>query len=111
MPRMPHPVVTREQWLAERTALLAKEKAFSRQRDELSAARRALPWVRVDAPYVFHGPDGSETLAQLFAGRSQLVVYHFMFDPAWDEGCPQCSHFADSFDRPIVHMNQRDVTM
>src|SRR5262249_44317699 len=104
-------VVTREQWLAERTAFLAEEKAFTRRRDELSAARRALPWVRVDAPYVFGGPDGPETLEQLFEGRGQLVVYHFMFGPAWDEGCPQCSPFAVSFDRPIAHLKQRDVTM
>jgi predicted dithiol-disulfide oxidoreductase (DUF899 family) len=106
-----HRVVTREQWLAERTVLLAKEKAFTAKRDELSAARRALPWVKVDRPYVLDGAAGRQTLADLFSGRSQLVVYHFMFDPDWEAGCPQCSHFADSFDRAIVHMNHRDVTM
>jgi len=106
-----HRVVTREQWLGERAVLLAKEKAFTRTRDALSAERRALPWVKVETSYVFDGPQGRETLAQLFEQRSQLVVYHFMFDAAWDAGCPQCSHFADSFDGAIVHLNHRDVTM
>jgi predicted dithiol-disulfide oxidoreductase (DUF899 family) len=106
-----HRTVAPDQWLAERTALLVREKALTRLRDELAAARRALPWVEVGPAYVFDGADGAETLPELFAGRSQLVVYHFMFDPQWDAGCPQCSHFADSFAGAIVHLSQRDVTM
>jgi predicted dithiol-disulfide oxidoreductase (DUF899 family) len=106
-----HQIVSRDQWLAARTAFLAKEKEFTRLRDELSRERRELPWVKVEKPYVFDGPDGRETLAQLFDGRSQLLMYHFMFDPAWPAGCPHCSHWADSFNGAIVHLNQRDVTM
>jgi len=104
-------IVSRADWIAARKALLAKEKAHTRERDKLSAARRALPWEAVTKEYVFEGPDGRQTLPELFAGRSQLVVYHFMFHPDWDAGCPHCSRWADSFDRPIVHLNQRDVTM
>lgn len=88
-----------------------KEKEFTRLRDELSRHRRQLPWERVDKEYVFEGPRGRETLAQLFEQWSQLIVYHFMFAPEWDAGCPHCSHWADSFDECIVHLNQRDVTM
>jgi predicted dithiol-disulfide oxidoreductase (DUF899 family) len=106
-----HPVVSRDEWLAKRTDLLAKEKAFTRLRDDLTRERRALPWVRVDTPYVFEGPQGEESLAQLFESRSQLIVYHFMFNPEWDAGCPHCSHWADNFNGVIVHLNQRDVTM
>jgi predicted dithiol-disulfide oxidoreductase (DUF899 family) len=106
-----HPVVSREAWLAARTALLAKEKAFTRLRDELSRQRRELPWVKVDKPYVFDGPKGRESLAELFETRSQLVVYHFMFDPAWDAGCPHCSFWADNFNGIVTHLNQRDVSM
>ena len=98
-------IVSREKWLAARTTLLAKEKEFTRRRDQLSAERRALPWVKVEKDYVFEGADGPVTLAELFDGRSQLVVYHFMFGPDWDAGCPHCSHWADSFDAPIVHLN------
>ena len=108
---MPNKVVAREQWISARKKLLAKEKAHLRAGDKLAAARRALPWEAVTKEYVFDGPNGRESLAELFAGRSQLVVYHFMFHPDWDAGCPHCSHWADSFDRPIVHVNQRDVTM
>ena len=104
-------IVSRADWVAARKALLAKEKAHTRERDKLSAARRALPWEAVTKEYVFEGPDGNQTLPELFAGRSQLVVYHFMFHPDWEAGCPHCSRWADSFDRPIVHLNQRDVTM
>ncbi len=82
-----HPVVSHEEWLSARTAFLAKEKEFTRLRDELSQQRRALPWEKVDKQYVFDGPKGKETLAELFESRSQLVVYHFMFDPEWEEGC------------------------
>ncbi len=106
-----HPVVSREEWLAARTALLAREKEFTRLRDELSRQRRELPWVRVEKPYAFDGPDGRETLPQLFAGRSQLVVYHFMFAPEASEGCKHCSFWADHYDGTLVHLNHRDVTL
>ena len=106
-----HNVVTREQWLEARTALLAKEKEFTRLRDELSRQRRALPWERVEKAYVFEGPRGRETLADLFRGRSQLIVYHFMFGPDWKEGCPSCSYLADHFDGTLAHLASRDVTL
>lgn len=105
-----HPVVSREEWLAARTALLVKEKAFTRLRDELSRQRRELPWAKVEKPYVFDGPDGERTLPELFDGRSQLAIYHFMFSPEWDEGCPHCSFWADNFDGIDVHLGHRDVT-
>ncbi|HLK61302.1 MAG TPA: thioredoxin family protein [Chthonomonadaceae bacterium] len=105
-----HPVVSREAWIEARKDLLAKEKEFTRLRDQLSRQRRELPWERVDKPYVFEGPNGNETLAELFDNRSQLVVYHFMFSPEWDEGCPSCSFWADNFNGIVVHLNQRDVT-
>jgi predicted dithiol-disulfide oxidoreductase (DUF899 family) len=105
-----HPVVSHEEWLAARTALLAKEKEFSRIRDELSRQRRDLPWVRVEKQYAFDGPRGKESLAELFEGRSQLVVYHFMFSPDADEGCKHCSFWADNFNGIGVHLNHRDVT-
>jgi predicted dithiol-disulfide oxidoreductase (DUF899 family) len=108
---MRHRVVSREEWLAERKELLAREKALTRLRDELSAARRALPWVKVEKPYAFDGPDGRETLADLFGGRSQLVVYHFMFGPGWDHGCPSCSFLCDHIDGALVHLAHRDVTL
>src|ERR1041385_426985 len=108
---MRHEIVSREQWTAAREQLLIEEKQLTRMRDQVNARRREMPWVRVEKPYVFDGPDGKETLAQLFAGRSQLVIYHFMFDPAWEAGCPHCSHWADSFNGAIVHLNHRDVTM
>jgi predicted dithiol-disulfide oxidoreductase (DUF899 family) len=108
---MTHPVVAGAEWLAARRELLAKEKEFSKLRDELSKLRRELPWEQVTKPYVFDGPKGQETLADLFEGRSQLVMYHFMFAPEWTEGCPHCSFWADSFNGAIVHLNQRDVTM
>ena len=106
-----HPVVSGKEWLAARRKLLAKEKAFTRSRDKLAAARRALPRQVVEKQYTFEGRDGRQTLAELFDGRSQLIVYHFMFGPGWGEGCPHCSRWADSFDGAIVHLNQRDVTM
>jgi predicted dithiol-disulfide oxidoreductase (DUF899 family) len=106
-----HAVVSREDWLSARTELLAKEKEFTRLRDELSQRRRELPWVRVDKPYVFEGANRKETLADLFENRSQLIMYHFMFVPEWDSGCPHCSRWADNFNGVIVHLNQRDVTM
>jgi predicted dithiol-disulfide oxidoreductase (DUF899 family) len=106
-----HPVVSREEWLSAREALWKKEKEFTRARDELSRQRRELPWVRVDRKYVFDGPDGKETLAQLFQNRSQLLVYHFMFPPEWEEGCKHCSFWADHFDGTRVHLNHRDATL
>jgi len=105
-----HDVIPHEQWVEARVALMAKEKEFTRLRDELNPRRRELPWETVDEEYVFDGPDGEQTLAELFDGRSQLVVYHFMFDPDDDVGCPHCSFWADSFDSNVVHMKARDVT-
>jgi len=107
---MQHKVVSQGEWLAARKALLAKEKEFTRQRDALSETRRDLPWVKVDKNYVFDGPDGKETLAELFGGRSQLIVYHFMLGPNWEQGCPSCSYLADHFDGMTVHLAHRDVT-
>lgn len=107
---MNHPVVSHDEWIAARTAFLAKEKELTRLRDEVSAQRRELPWERVAKEYVFDGPDGKESLADLFANRSQLVVYHFMFAIDWNAGCPHCSHWADSFNGAISHLNARDVS-
>lgn len=104
-------IVSRDEWLSARKQLLAKEKEFTRLRDKLSEERRALPWERVEKPYVFDGPHGKQTLAQLFDGRSQLVVYHFMFDPSWENPCKSCSFWADNFERNVVHIAQRDVTL
>lgn len=107
----PNAIASREDWTAARQTLLEREKEFTRQRDALSEARRALPWVRVDENYVFEGADGRESLSELFDGRGQLIVYHFMFGPDWEEGCPSCSYLADHFDGAIPHLNQRDVTL
>jgi predicted dithiol-disulfide oxidoreductase (DUF899 family) len=104
-------VVSHQEWLAARTALLAREKEFTRLRDELNRHRRELPWEAVTSLYAFEGPSGTLSLADLFEHRSQLIVYHFMFDPAWEAGCPICSFWADNFDNVIQHLNQRDVTM
>jgi predicted dithiol-disulfide oxidoreductase (DUF899 family) len=106
----PHNIVSRQQWTEARKAFLAKEKEFTRARDRLSAERRALPWVKVDKAYVFDTPEGKKTLAELFDGRSQLIVYHFMLGPDWEEGCPSCSFLADHFDGANIHLAQRDVT-
>lgn len=103
-------IVSREEWLAARKAHLDKEKEFTRQRDRLSRERRELPWVKLDTDYVFDGPSGKRSLSDLFEGRSQLIVYHFMFDPSWDEGCKSCSFWADNYNSIIVHLNQRDVS-
>jgi predicted dithiol-disulfide oxidoreductase (DUF899 family) len=105
-----HPVVLREAWLSARTAFLAREKEFTRLRDELSRQRRALPWVAVEKAYVFDGPGGPETLSELLLDRSQLVVYHFMFNPDWNEGCKHCSFWADNFNGIDVHLRHRDVS-
>ena len=107
----PNPVVSQDEWLAARKQYLKKEKECTRQRDQLSAERRALPWVRVEKQYVFEGPNGKEALGDLFDGRSQLLVYHFMFGPGWDQGCPSCSFLADHFDGALVHLANRDVTL
>lgn len=107
---MQHAIVSQNEWLAARKALLAKEKEFTRQRDALSAARRELPWVKVEKKYVFEGPAGRETLSDLFGGKSQLMIYHFMLGPGWTNGCPSCSFLADHFDGATVHLAQRDVS-
>ena len=106
-----HTIVSNDAWVAARRDLLDQEKAFMRQRDDLAAARRALPWVKVDKDYVFHGTSGDISLADLFDGRSQLIVYHFMFGPEWEQGCPSCSYLADHFDGLTTHLAQRDVTL
>ena len=106
-----HAVVTQGEWIDARQALLAKEKAFTRLRDELSAERRALPWVAVTKSYTFDTSQGTVTLADLFEGRSQLVVYHFMYGPDWEEGCPSCSFWADNFDGIDIHLAHRDITL
>src|SRR3984893_2148675 len=108
-----HRVVSRNQWIEERKALLAREKEFTQLRDQLSHARRDLPWVRVDKDkdYVFDGAGGKQTLAELFAGRQQLIVYHLMFDPSWEEACSRCSFWADNFNGVLIHLNQRDVSL
>jgi predicted dithiol-disulfide oxidoreductase (DUF899 family) len=103
-------IVTRDEWLVARKALLAKEKEATRARDALSAERRKLPWVKVEKNYVFDGPHGQETLADLFDRRSQLIVYHFMFGPEWKEGCVGCSFLADNIDGALVHLEHHDVT-
>src|SRR5215510_16376386 len=106
-----HKIVSEEEWVEARKALLKKEKEFTALRDQLSQQQRDLPWVAVSKEYVFEGPNGKQTLSELFDGRSQLIVYHFMFDPSWEEGCAHCSFWADNFNGNIVHLNQRDVTM
>lgn len=104
-------VVSRGEWLDARRALLAREKAFNQARDALSAERRALPWVEIDKDYTFTSTDGHVTLADLFEGRSQLIVYHFMFDPSWEVGCKSCSFVTDHFQGAPAHLAARDVTL
>ena len=104
-----HPVVSRQDWLAARTAFLDLEKAFTRQRDEINRLRRELPWVKVDKEYFFETPAGRKSLAQLFGRHSQLAIYHFMFAPDWEQGCPHCSFWADNFNGIPVHLGQRDL--
>lgn len=106
-----HQIASRTEWLAARQALLQREKAFTRLRDEINAERLALPWVKVEKNYVFETPAGKKTLAELFDGRSQLVIYHFMFGPDWEAGCPGCSFMADHFDGTLAHLNHHDVTL
>ena len=107
----PTEVVSEAEWLVARKDLLNREKEFSRQRDALSAARRELPMVKIQKEYVFEGPDGKETLADLFEGRSQLIIYHFMLGPGWKEGCKSCSYLADHFDGANWHLPHRDTTL
>jgi predicted dithiol-disulfide oxidoreductase (DUF899 family) len=107
---MRNQVVSHEEWLRARRELLAAEKEFTRQRDALTRRRMAMPWEPVEKSYRFEGPNGALSLADLFDGRSQLIVYHFMLGPDWEEGCKSCSFWADSFDGIPIHLNHRDVT-
>jgi predicted dithiol-disulfide oxidoreductase (DUF899 family) len=106
-----HPIISPEQWIPLRRELLKKEKELTRLRDRLNAELRQLPWVRLDENYLFDAPDGKVSLRDLFGGRSQLVIYHFMFGPDWQEGCPSCSFTSDHLDGALVHLAARDVTM
>ena len=106
-----HPVESREQWKIARKDLLEKEKELTRLRDEVSRQRRALPWVEVTRPYVFEGSEGQVSLLDLFNGHSQLIVYHFMYGPDWEEGCPSCSFWADNFEGIPVHLAHRDAAL
>ncbi len=106
-----HAIVLPKEWLTARKVLLEKEKEFTRLRDQLSEERRELPWVKVEKEYLFDSIIGKETLAELFENRSQLIVYHFMYGPDWEEGCPSCSFWADNFNNIIIHLNHRDITM
>src|SRR5436305_1216866 len=105
-----HQIVDREEWFAARKALLAKEKEFTRTRDRLGAERRALPWIKIEKPYEFEGPGGKETLADLFGGKSQLIVKHFMLGPGWSEGCVGCSFEMDHVDGILAHLGARDIS-
>jgi len=105
-----HPVVPRQQWLAARKALLLREKEFTHMRDQINAERLALPWVKVEKNYVFDTPRGKSTLSELFDGRSQLLVYHFMLGPGWEAGCPGCSFLSDHIDGALPHLEHHDVT-
>ncbi|WP_426127335.1 DUF899 domain-containing protein [Pararhizobium sp. PWRC1-1] len=107
---MSNPVVSREEWLDARRALLATEKEETKLRDKIRADRQKMPWVKVDKTYSFDTPDGKKTLADLFDGRSQLMIYHFMFGPDWEAGCPGCSFLSDHIDGTLAHLNNHDVT-
>ncbi|HEV7309862.1 thioredoxin family protein [Ensifer sp.] len=109
--RQEHAVVSPEEWSSARKALLALEKEHTHLRDRVNAARLALPWVKMEKTYVFDTPAGKKQLSELFDGRSQLVVYHFMFGPGWDAGCPGCSFLVDHFDGMLPHLNHHDVTL
>ena len=106
-----HEIVSRTDWLVARKDLLKREKELTRLRDQLSSERRALPWVKIDKEYVFDAPEGKVTFADLFDGRSQLIIYHFMFHPDWKEGCPSCSFLVDHIDDAVPHLAARDVTL
>jgi predicted dithiol-disulfide oxidoreductase (DUF899 family) len=107
----PHQIVSRQEWIEARKAHLAHEKELTRARERLCEERRALPWVKVDKPYLFDAADGKKTLADLFSGKNQLVVQHFMFAPGWNEGCKSCSFWADGFERMVPHLAARDTTL
>lgn len=104
-----HKVVSQQEWVAARKELLKTEKEFTQQRDALSAKRREMPWVKVEKNYTFDGPDGKVSLSDLFRDKSQLIVYHFMLGPGWEQGCPSCSFLGDHFDGSLVHLNARDI--
>src|SRR2546421_3795580 len=104
-------VVPQKEWLAARKKLLVKEKKLSKLRDELNLQRRKLPWVKIEKEYIFDGPAGKVTLGDLFCGKGQLIIYHFMFGPGWNEGCPHCSFWADHFDSVNIHIGQRDTSL
>lgn len=106
-----HKIATQEEWLEARIALLKKEKELTHAREALAQQRRELPWVKVEKDYVFDSQEGKVALSDLFDGRSQLIVYHFMFDPAWSQGCKSCSLVADHYEPAIIHLNHRDVSM
>lgn len=106
-----NPIVSREEWLEARKALLVKEKEATRLRDRINAERLALPWVKVEKTYVFDTPNGKKSLAELFGGCGQLIVYHFMLGPGWDAGCPGCSFVADHFDGALTHLEHHDVSL
>ena len=106
-----HKVVSQKEWLAARKRLLAKEKKFSKARDQMNRERRALPWMKVEKEYVFDSPEGKMTLADLFDGKSQLITYHFMFGPGWGDGCPHCSFWADHYDGVDYHIGARDTSL
>jgi predicted dithiol-disulfide oxidoreductase (DUF899 family) len=106
-----HKIVSLDEWREARKQFLIKEKEFTRLRDQLSRQRRELPWVKVEKNYVFEGPEGEKTLADLFEGRRQLVVYHFMFAPDWDRPCRSCSFWADNFNGITIHLTHPDVTL
>lgn len=106
-----HKIVSKEEWLVARKELLAREKESTRLRDQLSAERRKLPWVKVESEYLFDIPKGQESLSDLFEGRSQLIIYHFMYGPDWAEGCPSCSFWADNFNGINIHLNHRDINL
>jgi predicted dithiol-disulfide oxidoreductase (DUF899 family) len=108
---MMHKTVSHTDWTAARRAFMEKEKAFTHARDELSAARRALPWEKVETNYAFEGEKGPITLADLFRGKGQLIVYHFMFGPDWEAGCKSCTFWADNLERAVVHLNHRDTNL
>ena len=107
----PHKIVSKEEWIEARKAHMAHEKEFTKARDALSEERRRLPWLKVDKTYTFESPNGKVTLADLFKGKSQLVVQHVMFAPDWDEACKSCSFWADGFERMVPHLAARDTTM
>ena len=105
-----HTIVSKQEWLKARKSFLKKEKEFTRLRDQLSAERQALPWVKIENDYVFDGPEGKQNLSDLFNGKSQLIIYHFMLGPDWDEGCPSCSFWADNFNGIDIHLAHRDIS-